>query len=67
MWNSGRFDYSELSNMLIRAVKEEYFAKGTGNCKFLGNFLDEETENLEEHGCPKVQHLVDEGTWICSS
>ena len=41
--------------------------KGTEKCKTLGNFLDREVENLEHHGCPKVQDLVDEEIWICSS
>ena len=30
-------------------------AKGTENCKILGSFLDKEVENLEDHGCSKVQ------------
>ena len=60
-------DYSELSIILARAVKGENFAKGTEKCKILGNLLDKEVENLEDHGCPKVQDLVDEENWICSS
>ena len=60
VWNSGRLDYSELSNFLPRAVKAEYFAKGTEKCKTLGNLKDIEVENLEDHGCPKVQDLVDQ-------
>ena len=58
--NSGRLDYSELSNILPRAVKGEYFAKGTEKCKIFGNLLDKELENLEHHGCPKVKEPVDE-------
>ena len=67
VWNSGRRDYSELSSILPRAVKGEYFAKGTEKCKILGNLLGKEVENLEDHGCPTVQDLVDEEFWICSS
>ena len=67
MWNSGRLDYSELSNSLPGAVNGEYVAKGIEKCKILGNLLDEEVENLEDHGCPTVQDLVDEEMWICSS
>ena len=67
MWNSGRLDYSQLSNILPRAVKGEYFAKGKEKCQILGNLLDKRVENLEDHGCPKVQDLVDEEIWICSS
>ena len=29
--------------------------------------LDKQVENLEDHGCPKVQDLVGEEIWICSS
>ena len=67
VWNSGRLDYSKLSNFLPGAVKGEYFAKGTEKCKILSNLLDKEVEILEDHGCPKVQELVDEENWICSS
>ena len=38
--NSGRLDYSELSNTLLRAVKNECFAKGTQKCKILVNLMD---------------------------
>ena len=65
--NSGRLDYSEHSNILPRAVKGEYFAKRTEKCKILSNILDKEVEILENHGCPKLQDLVDEETWIWSS
>ena len=67
MGNSGRLDYSELSNILARAVKSEYFAEGTEKCKIFGNLLDKKVENLEDHGSRKVQELVDEENWICSS
>ena len=67
MSNSGHLDYSQFSNILPRAVKGGYLAKGTEKCKILGNLLDKEVENLEDHGCPKDQGLVDEKIWICSS
>ena len=60
VWNSGSLDYSELSNIPSRAVKDEYFAKGTEKCKIFGSLLDKEVENLEDQGCPKIQDLVDE-------
>ena len=66
-WNSGRLDYSDLSNILTTAVTGEYFAKRTVKCRFFGNLLDKEVENLEDHGCRKVEDLVDEEIWICSS
>ena len=66
VWNSGRLDYREPSNILPRALKGEG-SKGTEKCKILGNLLDKEVENLEDHGCSKVQDLVDEEIWICWS
>ena len=66
VWNSGRLDYSELSNILPRAVKAEYFSKGTNQSKNLGKLLDKEVENLEDHGSLKVQDLVVEKSWTCS-
>ena len=42
------------------AVKGRYFAKATEKTKNLCIFLYEEAENLEDHGCPKGQDLVDE-------
>ena len=59
MWNIGRLDYGELSNISAKDVKGENFAKRTEKCKILGIFLDKELGNLEDHGCPKVEVLVD--------
>ena len=42
LWNSGRLDYSELTQFLPGAVKNEYFANGTDKCKVFGNLLDKE-------------------------
>ena len=67
VWISGRLGYSELSNAFPMAVKGEYNEEGTKIFKILGNLLDVEVENLEDHGCPKVQDLVDEENWICWS
>ena len=67
VWNSGHLDYSELSNILPRALKVDFFSKNLENCMILGKLLDKEVQNLEDHGCPKVQNLVDEEIWICSS
>ena len=67
MWNSGRLDYIELSNVLPRAANGENFAKRTEKCKIVGNLLVKEVERLEDHGCPKVQEFVDEEVWICTS
>ena len=32
----------------------------------LGKVSDKGVENLEDHGCPKVQDIVEEKVWICS-
>ena len=61
MWTSGRFDYIVLSNIVSRNVKGEYFPQETEICKILVGVLDKELEKLDDHGCPKVQDLVDEG------
>ena len=62
-------DYRDLSNTVPIAVKGEYFGKRTEKGKILRNLLDKEVEKskLEDHGCPKVQDLIDEEIWICSS
>ena len=60
-------DYSDLSNVLPGAVKGEYFARRTEKWKILDKLLAKEVENLEDHRSPKVQYLVDEEDWICSS
>ena len=67
VWNSGRLYYSELSNIVPRAVKGEKFAKRLEKWKSLGNLMDKVVEFSEDHGHPKVQDLVDEERWICLS
>ena len=71
MWKSDCLDNSELPNILPKDTKPEYFAKGTEKSKILGNLMDKEVENLDDHGCPKIRDLVDpraDGeTWICPS
>ena len=67
VWNSGCLDYTERADILPRAVKGEYFGRRTEKCKFFGNSLDKEVEKLEDHGCSKLQDLVDKELWIRSS
>ena len=67
VWNRCRLDHIQLSNIFPRAVKGVCFAKGAENCNVLGNLLDKEVENLEDHGFLKVQDLVDKEIWICTS
>ena len=59
VWNSGRLDYSELPNILPSEVKGDYFAKRIEKCNTLGSLMGKEVENLDDHGCPEVQDLVD--------
>ena len=67
VWSNGRLNYSELPNILPSDAKGACFAKRTEKCQILGILMSKEVENLEDHGCPKIQDLVDEETWICSS
>ena len=66
--NSRCLDYSELLNILPGAGNDELPAKRTEKCKIFCNLLEEGVENLEDHGCPKIQDLAetDDEMWICS-
>ena len=66
VWNSGRLDYSELPNFLLRDLKREYVAKGTERCKLQASLMDKEKPNLDDHGCVSVQDLVEVEMWSCS-
>ena len=65
--NSGRLDYSEVPYILAGDVNGENFANGTEKSESLASFLDKKVDELDDHDCPKVQDLVDEEIWICSS
>ena len=65
--NSERSDHSELANILRAALMGEHFGKGKETCESLGNFLDRRVETWEGHSSPKVQDLVAEEMWNCSS
>ena len=67
VWNRGRLDYKEHSNIVPREIKTDFSAKGTEKCQLLASSLDMEVENLDNYGCHKVQDLVDEEMWISSS
>ena len=49
----------------------EVFAKEIENCRLLTRILGQNSEDLDDYGCPKIQDLVGEGItnslWICSS
>ena len=67
--NSGSLDYNELQNVLPKSLRAEYFAKAKEKCKRLSNLMDKEVENLDDHGCLKIQERLesDKQMWICSS
>ena len=67
VWSGGRSDYNEPANVLSRAVKAEFFAKITAKCKILVEFLDKESEKMDDLGCPKVRNLVHEEMWLSSN
>ena len=67
VWNSVCFGYSELSNVLPRDIKCEFFAKGTEKCKIFDSLLDKFVEIFNDHGRPKIESVVDEKMWFCSS
>ena len=69
-WSSGKLDYDKLFAVFydIKAMNAEVFAKGLEKCSLLTRLLEQNVENLDEYGCPKVQDLVKtDSLWICSS
>ena len=37
-------------------------------CRILTRLIGRDAENLDDYGCPKIQHLVKtSSSWICSS
>ena len=67
MQNSGHLDYTEHSNIPPLAVEGENIAQEIKKCKVLGNLLEKEVANFEDHCSPQVQDLVNEEIWISSS
>ena len=49
----------------LRQYRAEYFAKGLEKCKLLSTLLGKEVENLDDYGCPKIQHLNTD--WLCTN
>ena len=66
-WKSGSLDYSCTNTMLaeLRQYRTEYFAKRLEKCNFLSTLLGKEVENLDDYGCPKIQHLNTD--WLCTN
>ena len=49
-------------------MNAEVFAKRLKKCRLLTTFLGQNVENLDDYGCPKIQHLVKtDSLWNCSS
>ena len=59
-WSSGKLEYEKLFAVFydIKVLNAEVFAKAFKTCRLLTNLLGRNVENLDEHGCPKIQDLV---------
>ena len=69
-WSCGKLDYDKLCAVFydIKVMNAEVFAEGLEKCKLLAKLLGQNIENLDDYGCPKIQHLVKtDSLWICSS
>ena len=60
VWNSVLLDFRELTNILPRAVKDNFFSEAIENCKIFACSIDKEVGNFDDLDCPKYQDLVDE-------
>ena len=69
-WSSGKLDYEKLFAVFydIKVMNAEVFAKGLEKCRLLTNLLEQNVENLDDYGCPKIQDFVKtDSLRICSS
>ena len=69
-WSSGKLDYDKLLGVIndIKVMNAEVFAKGLEKCRLLTRLLEQNVENLDDYGCPKIQNLVKtDSLWICSN
>ena len=69
-WISGKLDYEKLFAVFydIKVINAEVFAKGLEKFRLLTSLLGQNVENLDDHGCSKVQDLVKtDSLWNCSS
>ena len=68
-WSSGKLDYDKLFAVFydIKIMNAEVFAKGLKKCRLLTTFLGPNVENLDDYGCPKIQDLETNSSWMCSS
>ena len=72
-WSSGKLDYEKLFAVFydIKLLNAEELARGFEKCRLFTRLLGQNVENLDDHGCPKIQDPVGEvktnSSWICSS
>ena len=69
-WSSGKLDYDKLFATFydIKVMNAEVFARGLEKCRLLSSLLEQNVENLDDYGCPKIQDLVKtDSSLICSS
>ena len=69
-WSSGKLEYEKLFAVFydIKVMNAEVFAKGLEKCRLLTRLLEQNVENLDDYGCPKIQDLVKtDSLWICSN
>ena len=68
-WSSGKLDYEKMFAVFydIKVMNAEVFAKGLEKCRLLTTLLGQTVENLDDYGCPKIQDLVTNSLWNCSS
>ena len=49
-------------------MNAEVFAKGLEKCRLLTRLFEQNVENLDDYGCPKIRDLFKaDSSWTCSS
>ena len=68
-WSSGKLDDDKLFAVFydINLLNAEVFAEGVEKCSLLSRLFGQNVENLDDYGCPKIQDLVTNSSWICYS
>ena len=69
-WSSGKLDYDKLFAVFydLKVINAEMFVERLEMCRLLTRLIGRDAENLDDYGCPKIQHLVKtSSSWICSS
>ena len=69
-WSSGKLEYQKFFAVFYdkKVMNAEVFAKGLEECRLLTRLLEQNVENLDDYGRPKIQDLVKtDSSWFCSS